>query len=166
MTAAAQPRFKPGRVYGIRDLARWGANPTRLAERLVRELMSAFLRGGAFVFTGPDTWSALGLGSTALFAHQLVYNTEWSGLFQFGNRRFLLRRVRVPRQPTPEWYAVDLIENHESAGVALDEVEERLRGAVVAGRLRAEPLRIAANRFGSRETRAVVTRALERAIDP
>ena len=37
MTASAQPRLKRGRVYRTKEFARWGANPTRLAKRLVRE---------------------------------------------------------------------------------------------------------------------------------
>jgi len=35
MTAPAEPQLKSGRAYRTRDLARWGRNPTRLAQRLV-----------------------------------------------------------------------------------------------------------------------------------
>jgi hypothetical protein len=37
MTAPAQPELKAGRAYRTRDLAPWGRNPARLAQRLVRE---------------------------------------------------------------------------------------------------------------------------------
>jgi len=189
MPAAASPRLRRGRVYRTKDLGRWGENPSRLAKRLTRdkelvelrhglfyrpkqsrfgvvppserELLRALLDGGPYLLTGPDQWNALGLGSTAVFASQLVYNTKRSGVFQFGNQRFVLRRVRFPRHPTPEWFAVDLIQNHEMVGVALDDLGDGLERAVAAGRLRAEELRRAADKYGTRRTQTVVRRAVE-----
>ena len=188
MPSATKPRFTPGRVYRTKDLGRWGQNPTRLAKRLVRadelvelrhglfyrpkqsrfgavppedgELMRAFLQNSAFAFTGPTYWNALGLGSTALFAHQLVYNTKRSGVFSFGNRTYRLRRVRFPRRRTREWFVVDLFENHAMAGVGLDELERRLKKAVRAGRFDVDGLFRAARRFGTKETQAAVSRAI------
>lgn len=114
MSVAAQPNLKPGRAYRTRDLRRWSANPTRLARRLVREgklreaahglfyapietrfgqapapdaeILRAFLGDSRFVITGPPRWNALGLGSTAMFAATLVYNTRRSGDFTFDGR--------------------------------------------------------------------------------
>src|SRR3990170_8802520 len=60
------------------------------------ELLRAFLCGAPFVLTGPDRWNALGLGTTAVFAAPLVYNTKRSGTFELGGRRFVLRRVAFP----------------------------------------------------------------------
>ena len=134
MSTAAQPQLEPGRAYRTRDLRRWSANPTRLARRLVdegklreashglyyapiptrfgpapppsEELLRAFLGGEPFLVTGPPYWNALGLGSTAMFAVTLVYNTRRSGEFQLGGRRFLLRRVYFPETPTAEWFVI------------------------------------------------------------
>ncbi len=189
MSAPAKPRLRPGKVYRTRDLARWGQNPTRLARRLTRdgelvelrhglfyrpkksqygpvpptdrELMRAFLDGEPFVFTGPRFWNALGLGSTAVFADQMVYNTKQSGVFQFGNRKFVLRRVRFPKKPTPEWYAVDLIENHEKVGVDPSDLEAKLKRAVATERLNGGRLTRASDRFGIRRTQALVARAVQ-----
>ena len=139
MPAPAQPRLEPGRVYRTRDLTTWGANPTRLARRLVREgrlrslaqglfyapkssrfgpvppedeeILRAFLGSDEFVLTGPPYWNALGLGTTAAFPVVLVYNTRRSGEFAFGHRRYRLRRVRFPRRPSAEWYVIDLLEH-------------------------------------------------------
>jgi hypothetical protein len=188
MPAAAEPRLKPGRVYRTQDLLRWGRNATRLARRLERlkilvslghglyfrpepsrfgpvppeaaEVVRGFLKGAPFLFTGPSRWNALGLGSSAVLAEVLVYNTKRSGEVQLGNRRYRFRRVRFPRKPTPEWFAVDLLENHEMAGVGLETLEEGLARALGAGRLRAARLRGAAERYGTRRTRAVVARAV------
>ncbi len=93
MPTKAQPRFEPGKVYRTRDLRTWGANPTRLARRLVEEgelrplahglfyhpkrsrfgavppedaeVMRGFLSNEDFVLTGSPYWNALGLGAQA-----------------------------------------------------------------------------------------------------
>lgn len=189
MPAPVQPELEPGRVYRTREFARWTANPPRLAQRLVRDgklvqlaqgmfaaqqrsrfgvvpptdeaLMSAFLDGGPFVFTGPDRWNALGLGTTAVFARPLVYNTKRSGKFIFDGREFLLRRVAFPTPVSPEWFVIDLFENADQAGASVDDLTESLRGALRAGRFDREELHEAARLFGSRRTQRLVGFALQ-----
>ncbi len=123
MNTPAQPELVPGRAYRSRDLRPWSANPTRLARRLVdegklreaahglyyaplltrfgaapassEEILRAFLGGEPFLVTGPPYWNALRLGSTAMFAVTLVYNTWDSGEFQLGGRRETGIRVEV-----------------------------------------------------------------------
>ena len=188
MPAPSHPDLQPGRVYRTRDLAPWGANAPRLAKRLVREgslvplahglfahpkrsrfgavppadeeLMRAFLDGAPFVFTGPDRWNELGLGSTALFAAPLVYNTKRSGTFELGGRRFVLRRVAFPERPPREWYAVDLLEHADEAGASRSEVAAALARAVGRGSFDREQLRAMAQRYGTKATQAVVESAL------
>ena len=191
MTNAAQPELKPGRAYRTRDLRRWSANPTRLARRLVcegrlrearhglyyapldtrfghapprdAELLRAFLGETPFVFTGPPRWNPLGLGATAMFAATLVYNTQRTGDFTFDGRSYLLRRVRFPAEPPPEWFIVDLLQHHEMAGVALDELEARLTATLRQGRWEAGCLREMANRYGTKATAALVERCMAEA---
>lgn len=188
MTAAAQPTFEPGRVYRTRELAQWSANPPRLAQRLVRDgqlvqlaqglfaaprrsrfgvvpptdeaLLRAFLDGGRFVFTGPERWNALGLGTTAVFAMPLVYNTKRSGLFNFRGRQFLLRRVAFPETPSPEWFVVDLFENAEQAAAVPEELRAALAAALRAGKFDRNQLASMSTRYGSRRTQALVSAAL------
>lgn len=188
MPAPSHPDLQPGRVYRTRDLAPWGANAPRLAKRLVREgalvplahglfahpkrsrfgtvppadeeLMRAFLDGAPFVFTGPDRWNELGLGTTALFAAPLVYNTKRSGRFELGGRRFVLRRVAFPERPPREWYAVDLLEHADEAGASRSEVAAALARAVGRGSFDGEQLRAMAQRYGTKATQAVVESAL------
>lgn len=181
------PMLKPGRVYRTRDLSQWTTNPTRLARRLVDEerleplahglfvhpkrgrfgvvpptdeqVMRAFL-GGPFVVTGPERWNALGLGTSAAFAAQLVYNTKRSGAFTLGGRRFLLRRVAFPKHPSPEWFVVDLLQHAEQAAADRDDLESALAGAVKRRRFDAERLRTMAGEYGSRDTQKRVASAL------
>ena len=189
MTAPTQPTFEPGRVYRTRELREWSANPPRLAQRLVRDgqlvqlahglfaaprrsrfgvvpptdeaLLRAFLDGGSFVFTGPERWNALGLGTTAVFATPLVYNTKRSGLFSFGGRQLLLRRVAFPETPSPEWFVVDLFENAEQAAAARDDLRGALEAALRAGKFDRDQLASTSTRYGSRRTHALVSAALE-----
>lgn len=184
-----EPTLRPGHVYRTADLLVWGANPTRLAKNLVdkgllqplaqglfvhprrgrfgtvpptdKEVLRSFLRGTPFVITGPERWNALGLGTTAMFAVTLVYNVKRSGEFTLGGRRYLLRRVRFPRRPTPEWYAVDLIENAGMAGVSLNDLEQGLARAVADKRLDQTILLEYAAEYGTKRTLALVERAVK-----
>jgi hypothetical protein len=123
------------------------------------EVLKAFLKGSRFVFSGPTLWNRLGLRSTAVFADTWVYNTKRTCTLPLGNRKLHLRRVRFPVHPTPEWHAVDLIENHQAAGTSLSELEQDLRTAVAEGRFAVDRLKEAAREFGTRETQALVERA-------
>ena len=187
--AAAVPTLLPGRVYRTRDLAAWTTNAPRLAKRLVaggvltplahglyahprhsrfgavppsdEEIMRAFLDGGPFVFTGPERWNALGLGTTALFAVPLVYNTKRSGTFAFGNRRFVLRRVAFPEHPPVEWFVIDLLEHAAQAGAAPDDIATALERALAQHRFDRERLHQMAQRYASRATLARVESAMK-----
>lgn len=189
MPAAAHPRLRPGRVYRTRDLAAWGANAPRLAKRLVREgvllplahglfahpqrgrfgpvppsddeVMRAFLDGGPFVFTGPERWNALGLGTTALFAAPLVYNTKRSGTFELAGRSYVLRRVAFPSRPAPEWFVVDVFEKADEAGASRAELAAALSRAVARGAFDRERLVEMAVRYGTRRTQALIRGALQ-----
>lgn len=52
-------------------------------------LLEALLDGEPFIISGPQMWNALGLGSTAMFAATLVYNTRRTGEYTLDGRRFL-----------------------------------------------------------------------------
>lgn len=189
MSHAARPDLEPGRVYRTRELRRWSANPTRLAQRLVRdgelraaahglfyapaqsrfgpapasetEILRAFLDDSPFVITGPARWNALGLGSTAMFAATLAYNTRRTGEFRFDGRRFLLRRVLFPESPPPEWFVVDLVQHHGMAGVSLTDLKQRLVATLRDGRWNRKRLREMAASFGTGATLALVEDCLQ-----
>ncbi|MFI5301604.1 MAG: type IV toxin-antitoxin system AbiEi family antitoxin domain-containing protein [Polyangiales bacterium] len=191
MTRRARPPLREGRVYRARDLARWSECPARLAQRLVREgalrrisrglycspiasefgpapvtdeaLLRAVLAGDPFLVSGPPRWNMLGLGSTAMFAATLVYNTRRTGEFVIDGRRFLFRRGRFPKRPSPEWFVVDLIGHHGMAGVELSELRRRLVTSLRAGRWNHRRLRTLAKAYGTRATIALVDECLARA---
>jgi len=180
--------LEPGTVYRTRHFARWDSNPTRVVRRLVQAqrlrhlrhglyycprrskfgdvppsdsaLLDAFLDGTPYVLTGPEHWNALQLGTTAMHATPLVYNTKVSGTHLLGDRRFRLRRAAFPVEPTPEWYVVDLLRNLQSVGGDPAEVTERLRERVSDGLFDPTALWEAARAYGRKAEQAVVRRAL------
>ncbi|MDT8437086.1 MAG: hypothetical protein RRA92_10075 [Gemmatimonadota bacterium] len=183
----AEPRLRKGRVYRTEDFSRFDRNPTRLAARLVRqgdlrrlrkglyhaprhgafgevppsedELLRAFFRGRPFLRTGPGVWNGLGLGSTAVEALPLVYNTTRTEEVELGGRRFELRRVRFPRSPDPEFFVVDLLENANRAGIDLEAVGRALAGALRAGRFVGARLGERAAEYGTLATAELVREA-------
>ena len=188
MSLAAQPNLKPGRAYRTHELRRFGANPTRLASRLVREgklhqaahglfyapvqsrfgeappideeILRGFFGDNSFVITGPPKWNALALGATAMFASTLVYNHKRTGEFTFDGRRFLLRRVLFPEKPSAEWFVVDLLQHHDMVGVSLAELADRLVATLRDARWNRAQLQAMAEQYATRATRALVERCL------
>jgi hypothetical protein len=124
------------------------------------EIMRAFLDGSPFVFTGPERWNALGLGTTVVFAAPLVYNTKRSGTFALGGRRFVLRRTAFPERPVPEWFVVDLIEHADQAGASRPELKAALARALARGTFDCRRLREMAKRYGAKATQTLVESAL------
>jgi hypothetical protein len=183
------PNLTAGRVYRTAELTKWDQNPARLAKRLVKQgklyeirrglfvrpeqskfgatpptdqaVMRGFLKGSSFVFTGPEKWNALGLGTTALFATPLVYNTKRSGSFKLGGRLYTLRRVKFPPKPSAEWYAVDLLENHSKMSVSTNQLREGLTKALRDGRLDRKRLESEAMAYGTDDTLTLVKAALQ-----
>jgi len=191
MNPATQPKLEPGRAYRTRELRRWSANPTRLARRWVREgklreaahglfyapiqsrfgqapareaeLLRAFLDDSAFMITGPPMWNALGLGSTAMFAATLAYNSKRTGEFALDGRRFLLRRVLFPANPPPEWFVIDLLQHHHMVATSLPELGRRLTTTLKEGRWNPQVLREMASQYGTKATLSLVERCLDEA---
>jgi hypothetical protein len=124
------------------------------------EVLRAFLDDTPFVFTGPDRWNALGLGTTAVFAEPLVYNHKRSGRFVLGGRAFQLRRVAFPEAPPPEWYVVDLLEHARQAGASRGDIAKSLARALVSGRFDPERLRSMAERYATQSTRDFIAAAI------
>jgi hypothetical protein len=184
----------PGRVYRTADLKRWGANPTRMAEQLVAtgqlrklrhglyyrpqrskwgvvppardEVLRALLKGTPFLVTGSGAWNALGLGSTAVFATPLVYNSRLSGEVTIDEFRFAFRRVRYPSPVNTEWLVVDLIQNRDMAGLDTETLTQPLRAALRSGRFDAARLQRMAAEYGTRETQALVADAINDVAPP
>lgn len=187
MTLQLPTTFAPGRVFRTRELASISSNPTRTAKRWVeeglctrlrnglyaipqktkfgcappdrRDLLQAFLAGAPFVVTGPPAWNTLGLGSTQMFAHTLVYNPKRSGLFNLDGRTFDLRRIRFPEHPCVEWFVVDLLENLKSVCLDRSETEQSLVERIAEGTFDPKALTRMSDEYGTKATQALIRRA-------
>ena len=127
------------------------------------ELMRVFLDESPFVITGPPVWNTLGLGSTAMFAATLVYNTRRTGSFTFDGRPFLLRRVLFPAEPSTEWYVVDLLQHHDMVGLSLSDVQPRLVQRLKSGCWDTQQLLDMAERYGTKATQAFLKECVKMA---
>lgn len=188
MPTPTKPRLSSGKVYRTNDLSRWNTNPSRMAQRLVREgeltyltkglyyrprqsrfgevppkreeLLRAFLHNNRFLITGPELWTELGLGATAVFPYVLAYNTKRSGYFNLGGRTYYLRRIPFPANPSAEWFIVDLIEHYDMAGVSLDVIEKNLGKALRANRFNKELLSQMGANYGKMRTRSLIEQTI------
>ncbi len=185
------PHLARGKVYRTEDFTRYDSNPTRWASKQVKqgrlrrlrhglyhvprkgafgevppsedELLKAYFRKRRYLRTGPMVWNGLGLGTTAVEATPLVYNTTRTGEVDLGGRRFELRRVRFPRKPDKEYFVVDLLENADRAGVDRKRVGLALARALSKGRFDERCLLERGREYGTQGTQRLIEEALSRA---
>src|ERR1700727_1467913 len=130
--------LRPGRVYRREDLLQWSRSVDRHLKELTvdgtllklrtglyysprqfefgeapadeRELVTAFLKTDRFVLISPNAYNQLGLGTTQLYNKRVVYNQKRHGTFSLGNRMVTFeRRMNVPKQLSPEFLLVDIV---------------------------------------------------------
>jgi hypothetical protein len=148
--------LRPGRVYRREDLLSWSKSVDRHLKKLTEdgtlqklrtglyysprkfefgegpadehELVKAFLKTDRFVVTSPNAYNQLGLGTTQLYNKRVVYNQKRHGAFQFGNRILTFeRRSGIPKQLSPEFLLVDLVNNLDHLAEDIDAVLSRVR---------------------------------------
>lgn len=176
----------PGRVYRREDLAHWSTSVDRHLRELVeagvlqklqtglyhfpkksafgrvpaaeQELVRSFLKEDAFLLSSPNAYNALGVGTTQLYNHYVVYNHKRHGQFELGGMKFEFRRKsRFPRKLTEEFLLVDLLNN--VAELAEDPVLVRERVLAKAKEMDTGRLRRAAQHYGKVATRKLLEKA-------
>lgn len=116
------------------------------------QVVAGFLRDKDFLVFSPSAYNAVGLGTTQLYHHTVVYNRKRHGVFQLGNRQFDFRiKPRFPKRLTPEFLYVDLLNNLDDLAEDREAVLRRARQHLLS--LDAARLLRAANSFGSVATR-------------
>ena len=99
-------KMSPG-VYYCPKLASFGEVPPK-----EEELVRAFLKSNDFLLTDYNFYNGLGVGTTQLYNHQVVYNHKRHGEFKLGGRNFDFRlKHKFPRKLSKEFLVVDLL-NH------------------------------------------------------
>lgn len=149
-----------GGLYFRPSRSRWGELPPDPVDLLNTWLEGR--QGRDWIFTGSEVWNALGLGSTAVHAVRRVYNRRRSGFFEIGGHRFKMHKVPFPKNPSPEWFVVDLLNHTRDAAVDTEDVLCRLANALSCGRFDREKLLAMAQRFGRKSTHRGVEKVLNR----
>jgi hypothetical protein len=115
-------------------------------------VVEAFLRDKDFLVFSPSAYNAVGLGTTQLYNHTLVYNHKRHGIFRLGNRQFDFRmKPRFPKKLTPEFLYVDLLNNLEELAEDRDAVLRQAQIKLTSF----DPVRlqVAIENFGNMSTR-------------
>jgi len=147
--------LRPGRVYRREELMQWSNSLDRhlkelTSDRTLRklrtglyycprefefgeappdehELIKAFLRTDRFIIASPNAYNQLGLGMTQLYNKRVVYNQRRQGTFALGNRMVTFeRRLNVPKQLSPEFLLVDLVNELGQLAEDRDDVLSRV----------------------------------------
>jgi len=147
--------LRPGRVYRRGDLLPWSNSVDRHLKELTvggtlqklrnglyysprkfefgkapadeHELVKAFLKTDHFVVVSPNTYNQLGLGTTQLYDKRVVYNQKRHGTFPLGNRMVTFeRRHNIPKQLSPEFLLVDLVNELDQLAEDRDAVLSRV----------------------------------------
>ncbi len=182
MTAVQKLRshLQRGRVYRREELARWSTSIDRHLNELVdsgelnklsgglyycpkqtafgdappdeNRLVAAFLKDERYLLTSPNSYNALGVGSTQLYNVTVVYNHKRHGQFDLGGRVFDFRvKPSFPKSPTKEFLLVDLVNNIDRLAEDRQRLLERVKELAV--RFDKKSLLRAARRYGSVKTR-------------
>jgi hypothetical protein len=180
--------LRPGRVYRRSDLLPWSRSVDRHLKELTtdgtlkkirnglyyfprkfefgeapadeHELVRAFLKSDTFVLTSPNAYNQLGIGTTQLYNKRIVYNQKRHGTFSLGNRMFIFeRRYNVPKQLSPEFLLVDLVNELDQLTEDPDQMLSRVRKK--AKKMDAKRLSRAVSLYGKYSTRKKFREMLE-----
>ena len=174
--------LKRGKVYRREELAQWSKSVDRHLEALTKdgtlqkvapgmyyypelssfgpapakedELVRKYLKDNRFLVMTPNLYNRLGVGTTQLYNTRTVYNSKRHGEVMFGNRKFSFhRKPHFPNKITPEFLAVDLVNNLDK--LAEDKQEVLLKLSNKLPSLNMKSLKQAVSTYGSAKAKKV-----------
>ncbi len=179
--------LKPGEVYRRSNLANWSRSVDRDLAGLIKngslikvykglylcpqhsrfgvlpastdKLLNSFLNGNDYLVVSPNDYNALGLGTTQLYNYQIVYNHKRNGRIELGGQVFEFhRKAQFPKEVTPEFLLVDLINNLSQLAEDREAVLVRIKAKVPE--MDPRRLRAAIESFATVSTRKFMAGAL------
>ena len=109
----------PG-LYLRPEMSKWGEQPAS-----DEAVIKAFLKNDSYLMFSFNSYNSLGLGTTQLYNHTVVYNHKRHGKFKFGNRVYDFRmKPKFPNEFNRENLLVDMLNNLAE----LAEDEEKVLG--------------------------------------
>ena len=183
-------RLRPGRIYRREDLLTWSHSVDRHLKKLTadrtlhklrnglyyrprrfefgeapadeHELVKAFLKTDRFVVISPNAYNQLRLGTTQLYNRRVVYNQKRHGTFPLGNRMVTFkRRSNIPKQLSPEFLLVDLVNELDQLAEDREAVLSRVRAK--AKQMNPKKLLRAVSLYGKHSTRKKFQEMLQHA---
>lgn len=177
-----------GKVYRRNDLTKWSKSVDRHLEGLTRdgtlqklsqglyyfpqesvfgktppnekELVRSFLKDDRFLFTSPNAYNSLGVGTTQLYNQRTVYNHKRHGEFKLGNKRFDFRvKPYFPEEETEEFLMVDLANNLETLAEDKSEVLKNIASKV--SRMDVKKLKTAVLEYGNLKAKKILLPLLD-----
>ena len=178
--AQLKRNLKPGKVYRRSDLENWSKSVDRHARELVEagvlkklqnglyyypkessfgeepptdeQLVRTFLKDDNFLLTSPNSYNALGMGTTQLYNTMVVYNHKRHGQYTLGNRTFdFQRKYSFPRKNSKEFLLVDLMNNLSSLAEDQKSVESKVASKALS--MDSKKLLSNANKYGKVRTK-------------
>jgi len=99
-------KISPG-LYLCPKESKWGETPVD-----DQALIKSFLKDDRFLMLSFNSYNGLGLGTTQLYNHTIVYNHKRHGEFKLGKRTYDFRmRTTFPENFTKEDLLVDMLNN-------------------------------------------------------
>ena len=134
-------------LYRCPERSRFGVLPAR-ADKLVK----TFLKEDDFLLTSPNDYNFLGVGTTQLYNHYVVYNHKRHGTFELDGQTFEFHKTpRFPKKLTAEFLLIELLNNLEQIAEDRNAVMERVKEK--AQEMNARVLQSAVKRFSKVSTR-------------
>lgn len=134
-------------IYECPKRSRYGVLPPDQ-----RKLVKIFLKSDHFLLTSPNEFNALGVGTTQLYNHLVVYNHKRHGRFVLAGQVFEFRiKPNFPKRVTTEFLLVELINDLDSLAEDREAVRSMVRTKLLE--MSSRRFRTALKRFPKVSTR-------------
>ena len=90
-----------------------------------KNVLAAFLKDDDFFMTSLNVYNSMRVGTTQLYNEHLVYTNKLRGRRNIVGQNFFFMNRKFPKEPTLEFYYVDLINNLEMLAEEQDLVRKR-----------------------------------------
>lgn len=97
----------------------------------IHAVLQCFLKDDHFVFYGLGEFNSLGLGTTQMYNHLIVFNRKRTGNFNLGGHQFTFYRWReAPKHLTEEFLVIELLNRLEELSEDREVILLRLKNKI------------------------------------
>lgn len=127
-------------------------------------LVRSFLKDKRFLLTSPNSYNALGVGTTQLYNKRVVYNHKRHEEVMLNGKKFFFHKTPYfPKKATPEFLLVDLVNNLDRLA---EDREQVLKNTLSKAKtMNLAKLERAVNEYGHSKTKKLFRSVLEEKKD-